>query len=185
MCSEAAFKIGVVRNVETLDAAADVLILAGREAGLSVRDLINLLEAGMSIGQLTDYLVDKLADRAWRTDLKITLEASRSCCMMQPLDKKQLEEDFNKDMFRILEQESEAGLHSTRFRQMIERYGGVETAHQLLQPDRQLPPNTFKYLRSINRRDLAMEFYVIQDKYRPLFSDQERDIARFRLEEDD
>ena len=45
-----------------MDAAADVLILAGRQAGLSVRDLINLLDAGMSISQLTDYLAAKLAD---------------------------------------------------------------------------------------------------------------------------
>jgi len=50
-------------NVETLDAAADVLIIVAHHAGLRVRDLINLLEAGMSIGQLTDYLVAKLADR--------------------------------------------------------------------------------------------------------------------------
>lgn len=61
--SEFARKIGFMRDVHTLDAAADVLILVGREAGLNVRDLINLLEAGMSIGQLTDYLVAKLADR--------------------------------------------------------------------------------------------------------------------------
>lgn len=35
-----------MRDVETVDVAADVLILAGRQAGLSVRDLINLLERG-------------------------------------------------------------------------------------------------------------------------------------------
>jgi len=52
-----------MRDVQTLDAAADVLILVGREAGLTVRDLINLLDAGMSIGQLTNYLVAKLGDR--------------------------------------------------------------------------------------------------------------------------
>jgi hypothetical protein len=52
-----------MQNVQTLDAAADVLILAGREAGLSVRDLINLLDAGMSISQLTDYLLAKMANR--------------------------------------------------------------------------------------------------------------------------
>ena len=52
-----------MRNVQTLDAAADVLILVGREAGLSVRDLINLLDAGMSISQLTDYLVAEMSNR--------------------------------------------------------------------------------------------------------------------------
>ena len=34
-----------------LEAAADVLIIAGHQAGLSVRDLINLLDAGMSTEQ--------------------------------------------------------------------------------------------------------------------------------------
>ena len=52
-----------MRDVETSDAAADVFILAGREAGLSVRDLINLQCAGMSIEQLVEYLAAKLADR--------------------------------------------------------------------------------------------------------------------------
>ena len=40
-----------------------LLISAGQQAGLTVRDLNHLLEAGMSIEQLTDYLAAKLADR--------------------------------------------------------------------------------------------------------------------------
>jgi len=98
---------------------------------------------------------------------------------------KRLENEFHKDMFRILEREHEANLHSTRFRQMIEQYGGVETAHRLLKPDRELPPNTFGYLRKIGRRDLAMESYVVMEKYHPLFSSQEREIAQWRLDKGD
>jgi hypothetical protein len=52
-------------------------------------------------------------------------------------------------------------------------------------PDRQLPPGTFKYLRDIGRLDLAMEFYVVMSKYEALFTEDERDIARFRLEKED
>jgi len=96
-----------------------------------------------------------------------------------------LETDFNNDMLRILEREREADLRSTRFRQMIEQYGGLETAHRLLKPERELPPNTFGYLRKIDKLDLAMEFYVVMDKYRPLFSDQEREIAQWRLDKGD
>lgn len=51
------------KGIQGLDAVADILIFAGQQAGLGVRDLIDLLEAGMSIGQLAEYLVAKLADK--------------------------------------------------------------------------------------------------------------------------
>lgn len=51
------------KGIQGLDAAADILIFAGQQAGLGVRDLIDLLEAGMSIGQLTEYLVAKLTEK--------------------------------------------------------------------------------------------------------------------------
>ena len=92
-----------------------------------------------------------------------------------------LEAEFDGDMRRILAMEVAAGLNSARFRQMVEQYGGVDTAHRLLRPDRELPPNTFGYLRKIGRPDLTLEHYVVQNKYRSLFSDDERDIGAFRL----
>ncbi len=100
-------------------------------------------------------------------------------------DMKPLETDFHNDMLWILEHEAEVGLHSTRFRQMIERYGGLKTAHLLLEADRELPPDTFGYLRRVNRRDLAMESYVVKEKYLSLFSEQERQIAKWRLDNED
>ena len=89
-------------------------------------------------------------------------------------DGNHLEQEFHKDMLWILDHEAEAGLNSSRFRQMIEQHGGVRTAHLLLEPNRQLPANTFSYLRKLNRLNLTMESYVVEDKYRDLFSDQER-----------
>lgn len=100
-------------------------------------------------------------------------------------DLKLLEADFDRDMRQILETEGEVGLNSTRFRQMIEQFGGVGTAHRLLRPDRELPPNTFGYLRKIGRADLALEHYVVQEKYQLLFSGEEREIAAFRLRSGD
>jgi hypothetical protein len=47
-------------------------------------------------------------------------------------DMKCLEDDFDKEMHRILDMEHEIKLCSHRFREMVERLGGVETAHQLL-----------------------------------------------------
>jgi hypothetical protein len=92
-----------------------------------------------------------------------------------------LEADFNNDMRGILERGAKFGLSSTRFRQMIEQHGGVEAAHRLLKPNRELPPDTFGYLRRNGWLDLTAEFYVVMEKYHPLFSDQEREIARWRL----
>lgn len=93
-----------------------------------------------------------------------------------------LKGEFDADMRSILDREAEVGLCSTRFRQMVEQYGGLEAAKRLLQPDRQLPPDTFSFLRRIGRLDLTMESYVVQDKYRSLFSDEERQIAQWRLD---
>lgn len=96
-----------------------------------------------------------------------------------------LEDEFNQDMHGILEREGEVGLHSTRFRQMIEQHQGLTAAKLLLKPEREFPPNTFSWLREIGRLDLTMEFYVVQDKYRSLFSSDEREIARWRLDHGD
>ena len=97
------------------------------------------------------------------------------------IDMTRLEAEFTRDMRQILEREGEAGLCSTRFRQMLDEYGELAAAHRLLRPDRQLPPNTFGYLRKIGRLDLAMESYVVMERYRPLFSPEEREIAQWRL----
>jgi hypothetical protein len=51
------------KTVEGLEAVADILIFAAQQAGLGVRDLIRLLEAGMSAEQLMDCIAAKLADK--------------------------------------------------------------------------------------------------------------------------
>src|SRR5947209_19259716 len=94
-------------------------------------------------------------------------------------DPENLKAEFAEDMRQLLMKEREEGLCSTRFLQMIEEHGAVEAAHRLLKPDRELPP-IFEYLRRIGRTDLAS--YVAQDRYRSIFSEEERDIARWRLE---
>lgn len=96
-------------------------------------------------------------------------------------DPENLKAEFAEDMRQLLMKEREEGLCSTRFLHMIEEHGAVEAAHRLLKPDRELPP-IFEYLRRIGRTDLAMESYVAQDRYRSIFSEEERDIARWRLE---
>ena len=94
---------------------------------------------------------------------------------------KNIEEEFNAEMLGILEREPSIGLNSARFRQMVQQYGGLGAAHRLLDPARPLPANTFSYLRKEKRLDLALEHYVVMEKFRALFSDEERRIAEFRL----
>jgi hypothetical protein len=106
---------------------------------------------------------------------------SDGCKLSVMTDTSSLETEFNDDMLQILEKEVEADLRSTRFRQMVNEYGGLATAHSLLKPDRQLPPNTFGYLRKLDRLDLTLEFYVVMEKYRRLFSPEELEIAQWRL----
>jgi hypothetical protein len=98
------------------------------------------------------------------------------------VDRATLEVEFERDLRNILVEERRFGLCSTRFGMMLDQHGAEKTAHLLLQPDRNLPLDTFSYLRQIGKPELAMEFYVLQEKYKPLgFSAQELEIAEYRL----
>jgi hypothetical protein len=94
------------------------------------------------------------------------------------LDIESLENEFHNDLLTILEKEREFGFCSTRFRGMVERYPGAGAARRLLKIN---PEPMFKKLRDMGRLDLTMEFYVVMEKYRPLFSEQEREAADWRL----
>ena len=101
-------------------------------------------------------------------------------------DTERLEAEFNIEVLQMLQREGpEAGLHSMRFRQMIEQYGALETAHRVLQPDHKHPPGAFSYLRRLDKLDLAIEYYVVLEKYRTLFSPEEIEIAQLRLDKGD
>lgn len=94
-----------------------------------------------------------------------------------------LEAQFNAEMESIFEREREVGLCSTRFLEGVRRYGGVGYAHVLLKKaESELPPNTFRFLRNLGRLDLTMEYYVVQERFKELFRETEREIAQWRLD---
>ena len=94
--------------------------------------------------------------------------------------------EFNAEMESIFEREGEVGLCSTRFIEGVRRDGGVGYAHTLLKKaESDLPKNTFSFLRNVSRLDLTMEYYAVQDRFRPLFSDSQREIAQWRLDHGD
>ena len=97
---------------------------------------------------------------------------------MAALDR--LADEFNADMWQILEKEHEFGWCSTRFREMLETQRGVNVAHQLLKTNPTRP--MFKEARRLRRPDLVVEHYVCSPKYRDMFSEEERKAAKFRLD---
>lgn len=77
------------------------------------------------------------------------------------------------------------GYHPTTFAQMVASCGGnfVPKAKALLRvPDAQ---SGFKRLVKGGAPDLAMESVVLEEKFRPLFDDDDRASARFRLDNPD
>lgn len=75
----------------------------------------------------------------------------------------------------------EAGYNATRYLQMLQEHRGLETAKILLHASHVSDGYTALWERG--RLDLTVEALILEKKWYPLFSDQEREIARKRLED--
>jgi ABC-type molybdate transport system substrate-binding protein len=75
----------------------------------------------------------------------------------------------------------EAGYKATRFLKMLQEYKGLETARKLLHASNVSDGYTALWERG--RLDLTVEALIIHEKWHPLFSEQEREIAWRRLRE--
>jgi hypothetical protein len=93
-----------------------------------------------------------------------------------------LEREFDKAMMNIYRRAyKEAAYNATRFLQMLEKHRGIETAKILLRSPHVSEGYTALFERG--RLDLTVEVLILQEKWNSLFSDEEREIARTRLEE--
>jgi hypothetical protein len=93
----------------------------------------------------------------------------------------EIERRFHRAMISIYETaKRELGYNATRFLQMISEQGGLATARQLLWSE--APSEGFTTLWERNRLDLTVEAHVLLDEFAPLFTDQDREQARLRLE---
>jgi hypothetical protein len=93
----------------------------------------------------------------------------------------EIERRFHRAMISIYETaKRELGYNATRFLQMISEQGGSATARQLLWSE--APSEGFTTLWERNRLDLTVEAHVLLDEFAPLFTDQDREQARLRLE---
>ena len=92
-----------------------------------------------------------------------------------------LEDDFHREMENLYHAAVELGLCPTYFLRMVSEHGGVATARRLLNASEVQPGLTD--LWEIGRLDLSMEALVLQERWEALFSDEERQMARKRLED--
>jgi hypothetical protein len=86
---------------------------------------------------------------------------------------------FDSAMLDIYHGAARLGYRPTRFLEMVQVHGGVETAHRLLATDR--VQDGLGELFLLGRLDLTVEHHVLLPEYAPLFSDAERRTARGRL----
>lgn len=92
-----------------------------------------------------------------------------------------LENKFHQAMLGIYEQANDACEYNpTRFLQMVQEHGGIETARRLLAKDE--VQSGLTTLWECHRLDLSMEALVIQPRFRSLFTELEIATARERLE---
>jgi hypothetical protein len=93
-----------------------------------------------------------------------------------------LKDEFDADMVMIYKRAlKEVHYPAHRFLHMIMEQGGVTTARTLLAKSD--VSDGFTALYRANRLDLSMEALVLQEKYAPLFTPEERQIATQRLRE--
>jgi hypothetical protein len=95
-------------------------------------------------------------------------------------DQSQRERTFDAAMLELYDTwRQEIRYAANRFRQMVQKHGGVETARRLLKkPD---VSSGFLKLHEAGKLELTMEFLVLRKEFTPLFSFEERARARGRL----
>jgi hypothetical protein len=93
-----------------------------------------------------------------------------------------LERDFHTAMVEVYKRaKQEAGYTAQYYIQMVSQRGGLATARHLLHAPK--VSDGFTALWERGRLDLSVETLVLQERFAPLFTDEEREGALSRLEE--
>ena len=89
---------------------------------------------------------------------------------------------FDQAMFEVYRRAlDECGYKATRFLQMLNDHGGLETARILLHARNVSDGYTALWERG--RLDLTVEAVILNARWQELFNDEDREIARTRLEQ--
>lgn len=95
-----------------------------------------------------------------------------------------LEQEFHAAMFAAYQAaKSKYGYNATRFLQMLDTEGGVDTAHILLQASNVSDGYTALWERG--GLEITVEALVLNPRWRSLFTDEELRTARRRLRQYD
>ena len=94
---------------------------------------------------------------------------------------KELEKEFHIKMTEIYDKaKAEIGYNAGRFKQMVDRYGGLIAARKLL--SYKGIPYGFEELSLHHRQDLTMEALIVENpKFYELFKKDEIKVAKKRL----
>lgn len=90
------------------------------------------------------------------------------------------EQEFTLACKRAIAECRKLGYNPSIWNRMVEEHGGVVTARRLIKSgDMQ---TGLRKLLSLGRLELTVEHAVLDERWHDLFTDEERDLARWRLE---
>jgi len=95
--------------------------------------------------------------------------------------KSELERKFHQEMLNIYDAAQKLGYRPSHLLSMVSEKGGYEAAKQLICSTQ--PTEGFLKLWELKRLDITVEAKVLLPEYHDLFTDEEREICRKRLEE--
>mgnify|MGYP003691678197 CR=1 FL=1 len=85
-------------------------------------------------------------------------------------------------LFECTRQCRELGYHPNYFEQQLHEVGGLAASRALLRPSNREGQTGFQRIMDLSRQDLTVEHAVLDERFSALFTQQERDLARWRLE---
>ena len=96
------------------------------------------------------------------------------------MDTVQLEKELFKELVESTKEVNrEYRYYSGRFFQMLDRYGSRETVKKLINSGNM---DGFDRLKKVNALQYSVEAIILQEKYKGLFTDEELDCCRKKLE---
>lgn len=134
--------------------------------------LARLIRTGLSVEQVADEL--QRSPGAIRNRLE-----EKGLLASQEPDA-QLEAEFHQVMLDVYEVAARSKYYANRFKQLVQNRGGVEAARLLLA--REKITAGLAELERLELLEHTAEAAVLQERFRPLFTEAEREKARRRLE---
>ena len=104
------------------------------------------------------------------------------------IDQGALEGEFQQTLLSQCEESIGLSFKHSRFRQLVAEFGAVEATKQIVRssnsPDQTLRISSgLGELQQLGRFDLSIHALVVDSRWRGLFTDEERAIARYQIEE--